>query len=145
MAVCYGLSTLAVHLGMLDSLDIAVRGVYGPVEVRGPVETRAELVVKGLQPTHLAVPLLLVVAVVSLLRRSLRPFAVLVVVGGLVIFVTLGTKWVMARTEANSMPVGHGSSPPGIWSASSLSSALLCCSFDLARDGAGSFQPSRVV
>jgi len=109
---CYALFALAVHLRMLDAVDIAVRGVYGPVEVWGPLETRADLVVKGLQPTHLALPLLLVVAVLSVLRRSLRPFAVMAVVGVPVAIVTLGTKWVMAHTR-DTTPVDHGSFPSG--------------------------------
>jgi membrane-associated phospholipid phosphatase len=113
ITACYALFALGVHLRMLDAVDIAVRGVYGPVEVWGPLERRADLVVRGLQPTHLALPLLLVVAVLSLLRRSLRPFAVMAVVGGLVIIATLGTKWVMAHTETGATPVGHGSFPSG--------------------------------
>jgi membrane-associated phospholipid phosphatase len=34
-------------------------------------------------------------------------------VGGPVIIVTLGTKWVMAHTETDAMPVAHGSFPSG--------------------------------
>jgi membrane-associated phospholipid phosphatase len=113
ITACYALFALGVHLRMLDPIDLAVRGVYGPVEVWGPLETRADLVVKGLQPAHLAVPLLLIVAVVSLRRRSLRPVALTGVVGGLAIFATLGSKWVMAHAEGNPMPVAHGSFPSG--------------------------------
>jgi membrane-associated phospholipid phosphatase len=113
VTACYVLFALGVHLRMLDAVDLAVRGVYGPVEVWGPLETRADLVVKGLQPAHLALPLLLVVTVLSLLRRSLRPVAVMGVVGGLAIFVTLGSKWAMAHSEGSPMPVAHGSFPSG--------------------------------
>jgi membrane-associated phospholipid phosphatase len=113
VTACYALLTLAVHLRMLDTLDIAVRGLYGPVEVWGPLETRADLVVKGLQPTHLALSLLLIVAALSLLRRSLRPCAVMAVVGVPVAIVTVGTKWVMAHSEPDPTPVAHGSFPSG--------------------------------
>jgi membrane-associated phospholipid phosphatase len=113
VAVCYALLTLAVHLRMLDTLDIAVRRATHTGEVWGPVQIRAAHVVDALQPAHLAVPLLLVVAIVSLLRRSLRPFAVLAVVGGVVITVTLGTKWLMAHSDPGIFPVGHGSFPSG--------------------------------
>jgi membrane-associated phospholipid phosphatase len=35
------------------------------------------------------------------------------VIGGLVIIVTLGTKWLMAHTETTATPVAHGSFPSG--------------------------------
>jgi hypothetical protein len=110
---CYALLTLAVHLRILDALDIAVRSASRPGDVWGPVQIRAARIVHWLQPVHLAAPLLLVVAVLSMLRRSLRPFAVMAVVGGLVIIVALGTKWVMAHTETDATPVAHGSFPSG--------------------------------
>jgi len=113
VAACYALLTLAVHLRWLDPLDIAVRSATHAGEVWGPRQIRAAHVVRALQPAHLAVPLLLITAVVSLLRRSLRALAVMAVVGGLAIFVTLGTKWVMAHSEGNQMPVAHGSFPSG--------------------------------
>ncbi len=113
VTACYALLTLAVHLRMLDSLDIAVRSLTHAGEVWGPVQIRAARVVHGLQPSHVALPLLLVVALASLLRCSLRPFAVMAVVGGLVVIVTLATKWIMAHTETDAMPVAHGSFPSG--------------------------------
>jgi membrane-associated phospholipid phosphatase len=113
VATCYGLLALAVHLRMLDSLDIAVRGATHAGEVGGTMRLRANHLVRALSPDHLAVPLLLIGAVACLLRRSLRPFAVMAVVGGLAIFVTLGTKWVMAHTEGNQWPIAHGSFPSG--------------------------------
>jgi membrane-associated phospholipid phosphatase len=113
VTACYALFALGVHLRMLDSLDLAVRSATHVGEVWGPMQIRAAHVVRGLSPAHLAVPLLLIVLVVSLLRRSLRPLAVMAVVGGLSIFVTLGTKWVMAHSEGNQLPVAHGSFPSG--------------------------------
>jgi len=110
---CYALFALAVHLRMVDSLDITVRSATHAGEVGGLVRLRANQIVRALSPDHLAVPLLLIGAVVSLLRRSLRPFAVMAAVGGLAIFMTLGTKWVMAHTEGNQWPVAHGSFPSG--------------------------------
>jgi membrane-associated phospholipid phosphatase len=98
---------------MVDSLDIAVRNATHAGDAGGLARLRANQVVRALSPDHLAVPLLLIGAVVSLRRRSLRPFAVMAVVGGLAIFVTLGTKWVMAHTEGNQWPIPHGSFPSG--------------------------------
>jgi undecaprenyl-diphosphatase len=113
VAACYVLFTLAVHLRMLDFLDLAVRSAAHAGHVWGPVQIRAARIVHGLQPPHLVVPLVLVVVVLSLVRRSLRPLAVMAVVGGLVITVTLGTKWLMAHTETTATPVAHGSFPSG--------------------------------
>jgi membrane-associated phospholipid phosphatase len=112
-AACYVLFTVAVHLRMLDPLDIAVRHASHNGEVWGPVQIRAARIVHWLQPTHVAAPLLLIVTGLSLLRRSLRPLAVTAVVGGLVIITTLGTKWVMAHTETDATSVAHGSFPSG--------------------------------
>ena len=113
VATCYALFTLAVHLRMLDFLDLAVRSAAHSGQFWGPVQIRAARIVHGLQPPHLVVPLVLVVVVLSLVRRSLRPLAVMAVVGGLVIIVTLGTKWLMAHTETTATPVAHGSFPSG--------------------------------
>jgi membrane-associated phospholipid phosphatase len=113
VAACYALFALAVHLRMLDALDLAVRRVTRAGEVWGPVQIRAARVVRELQPTHLVLPLLAVVAALSLLRRSLRPLVMAAVVGVPVAIVTLGTKWVMAHTQTDEWPVGHGSFPSG--------------------------------
>jgi undecaprenyl-diphosphatase len=113
VGACYALFTLAVHLRMLDFLDVAVRSAAHAGQVWGPVQIRAARIVHGLQPVHLVVPLVLVVVVLSLVRRSLRPLAVTAVVGGLVMIVTLGTKWLMAHTETTAKPIAHGSFPSG--------------------------------
>jgi hypothetical protein len=112
-AACYVLFTVAVHLRMLDPLDIAVRHASRNGEVWGPVQIRAARIVHWLQPTHVAAPLLAVAAGLSLIRRSLRPLVVTAVVAGVVIITTLGTKWVMAHTETDATPVAHGSFPSG--------------------------------
>jgi membrane-associated phospholipid phosphatase len=110
---CYALFALGVHLRMLDALDMAVRSASRPGDVWGPLQIRAAQVVHGLQPARLALPLLLLVAVLSLFRRSLRPLAVMAVVGVPVAIVTLGTKYVMAHSDPSTTPVGHGSFPSG--------------------------------
>src|SRR5262249_52809741 len=110
---CYALFALAVHLRVLDDLDTAVRSASRPGDVWGPLQIRAAHVAHGLQPARLALLLLLVVVVVSLLRRSLRPLAVIAVVGVPVAIVTLGTKYVMAHSDPGTVPVGHGSFPSG--------------------------------
>ena len=113
VTACYLAFALAVQLRILDSLDMAVRRATRTGVFWGPEQIRAARVVYWLQPGHLALPLLLLVAALSLVRRSLRPFVVAVVIGVPVIIVTLGTKWVMAHTETNATPVPHGSFPSG--------------------------------
>jgi hypothetical protein len=109
----YGLFAVAVHLRLLDDLDIAARHAAHAGEVWGPAQIRAARVVDALQPTRLALPLLLVVAAMSVHRRSLRPFVVMIVVGLPVVIVTLASKWVMAHWDPGTVPVGHGSFPSG--------------------------------
>ena len=110
---CYLLFTLAVHLRLTDGLDIAVRRAARPHDVWGPVQARAGRLVRDLPPSHLALGLLLLVAVLSVTRRSVRPFAVAALVGVPAVIVTLATKWSMAHAEAAAGPVGHGSFPSG--------------------------------
>jgi membrane-associated phospholipid phosphatase len=111
--VAYGVFALVVHLRLLDDLDLAVRRAAVPDHTWGPTQVRAARVVDALEPTHLAVPLLALVAGLSLVRRSLRPFVVLALVGVPVVVVTLGSKWVMAHADPGTVPVGHGSFPSG--------------------------------
>lgn len=113
LTAAYVLFAVAVHLRLLDSLDVAVANAVSPGDVWGQQQIRAARVVGALRPTHLALPLLLVVAAMSLVRRSLRPFAVMAVVGLPVVFVTLATKWAMAHSDPSTVPVGHGSFPSG--------------------------------
>ena len=113
LTVFYALFTVAVHLRLLDGLDIAVRHAARPGEVWGPEQIRAARVVNALQPTHLALLLGLVVTALSLRRRSLRPLGVMAVIGSAVVVVTLGTKWAMAHLDPGTVPVGHGSYPSG--------------------------------
>jgi undecaprenyl-diphosphatase len=113
LTLAYALFTVAVHLRLLDSLDVAVRHAARPGEVWGPEQIRAARLVNALQPTHLALLLGLVVTALSLQRRSLRPLGVMAVIGSAVVVVTLGTKWVMAHLDPGTVPVGHGSYPSG--------------------------------
>jgi hypothetical protein len=113
VAASYALFTVAVHLRLLDGLDVAVRHASRPDNVWGPVQIRAARVVKALRPTHLVLPALLVAFGLSVFRRSLRPAAVAALVGVPVVIVTLGTKWVMAHSDPGTTPVGHGSFPSG--------------------------------
>ena len=113
VTACYALFALAVHLRLLDALDLAVRRMTRAGEVWGPAQVRANNVAHALEPAHLALPLLIFTAVLSVARRSLRPVAVVAVVGTPVAIVTLGSKWIMAHTEGDAAPVGHGSFPSG--------------------------------
>lgn len=112
-AACYVLLALAVHLRLSDALDVAVRNASRPDEMWGPAQIRAARVVDLLRPAHLAWVLVAVVGVLSLLRHSLRPLGVTVVVGLPVAVVTLGSKWIMAHSESDASPIGHGSFPSG--------------------------------
>ena len=76
-------------------------------------ETRAARVVEGLQPTHLALPLLILVASLSLVRRSLRPLGVVTAAALPAILATLGTKRAMAQWDPTMIPIAHGSFPSG--------------------------------
>jgi membrane-associated phospholipid phosphatase len=109
----YAVFAGAVHLRLLDGLDVAVRQVAIPGGIWGPTQIRANHVVDTLAPTHLAVPLLAVVLGLCLFRRSLRAFVVLALVGVPVVVVTLGSKWAMAHADPGTVPVGHGSFPSG--------------------------------
>jgi membrane-associated phospholipid phosphatase len=113
LTASYVVFTVAVHLRLLDHLDVALRHVARPGDVWGPAQIRAARLVNALQPSHLALLLGLVVTALSLRRRSLRPLVVMAVIGLPVVIVTLGTKWAMAHLDPRTVPVGHGSYPSG--------------------------------
>jgi membrane-associated phospholipid phosphatase len=113
IAACYVGFAVAVHLRTLDGLDIAVRRASYPGDHWGSLQLDAARFARALRPSHLLPLLLVVVAIVSALRRSLRPVAVLVVVGLPVVAATAATKWLMRRTDPGIYPVGHGSFPSG--------------------------------
>jgi membrane-associated phospholipid phosphatase len=108
VAACYALFTLAVHMRLLDSFDLAVRRASHVGETWGPVQTRAARIVHWLQPGHVALALLVFVSVWSLVRRSLRPFSLVVIVAVPAVIMTLGTKYVTAHWDPGTTPVGHG-------------------------------------
>jgi membrane-associated phospholipid phosphatase len=109
----FGLFTVAVHLRWLDDLDIAAYHAARPDGGWGLVQERATHVVSALQPAHFTALLLLLVAVLALLRRSLRPLGVAVVVAVPVVLVTFGTKHAMSLWDPSTTPVAHGSFPSG--------------------------------
>jgi membrane-associated phospholipid phosphatase len=111
--VCYVLFAVAVHLRLLDGLDLAVREAARTREEWGPQQMRAARIAGALRPAHVVLPLGLVVAVLSVLRRSLRPFVVVAIVGIPVVLATVATKWLMRRWDPRILPVGHGSFPSG--------------------------------
>jgi undecaprenyl-diphosphatase len=127
--VAYVLFAVAVHLRLLDDLDVAVRQAVGRSDVWGPTQVRAARVVSALRPTHVALPLLVVVTGLSILRRSLRPFVVSAIVGVLVVLVTLASKWAMAHADPGTVPVGHGSFPSGhtVSAVTAIGLAVLLC------------------
>src|SRR4051794_30427618 len=72
LAASYVLVTVAVHLRLLDDLDVAVLHAARPGGVWGPVQIRSASVAGAFRPTHLAAPLVLVVTAFSVHRRSPR-------------------------------------------------------------------------
>jgi undecaprenyl-diphosphatase len=129
IAAVYVVFAVAVHLRLLDDFDVAVRHAVSPHDVWGPTQDRAARVVAALRPSHLAVPLFIVVAGLSLLRRSLRPIVVAALVGVPVVFVTLASKWAMAHADPGTVPVGHGSFPSGhtVTAITAIGVAVLLC------------------
>jgi membrane-associated phospholipid phosphatase len=113
IAACYVGFAVTVHLRMLDGLDIAVRRASYPGDQWGSLQLDAARFARMFRPTHLVLPLLLLVAAVSAFRRSLRPFVVLAVFAAPVAVATAGTKFVMRRWDSGIYPVGHGSFPSG--------------------------------
>lgn len=113
VVACYAALAVAVHLRLLDALDLAVRDAARPDGIWGSLQIRADRVVNDARPPHVALALLLAVTAVSVLRRSLRPWAAAALVGLPVAVVTLGTKWIMAHSEGQALPVAHGSFPSG--------------------------------
>jgi undecaprenyl-diphosphatase len=113
LALGYLLFTAAVHLRLLNFLDLAVRRASRPDDVWGRVQIDASGLAQDLQPIHLAVPLLALAAVLGVARRSYRPLAVVAAVGLPVAAVTLATKWLMAHTDTSASPPAHGSFPSG--------------------------------
>lgn len=118
----YGLFAVAVHLRLLDDLDIAAMHAARPGGVWGPTQERASRVVDAFEPIHVAVPLSLVVAAACVGRRSLRPCAVMALVGVPVVMVTIVTKRVMTHWDPSISPVAHGSFPSG-----HMASAVTAC------------------
>jgi membrane-associated phospholipid phosphatase len=113
VSVCYLLFALAVHLRVLDSLDLAVRRAIHVGQFWGTIQVRASQVVYHLQPRDLAVALGGFTVVLCAFRRSPRPLAVVLVVGLSAVLLTFGSKWVMAHSDSRTTPVGHGAFPSG--------------------------------
>jgi len=113
LATGYVMFGLAVHLGLFDAFDVAVRRLARPGGGWGPRQARASRVVSALAPIHVAVLVLLLLAAVCLVRRSPRPAAAAFLLGGPVVGIALGTKWIMRHSEARVPPVDHGGFPSG--------------------------------
>jgi undecaprenyl-diphosphatase len=112
-AACYVLFTVAVHLRLLDSLDLAVGRAARPGGVWGETQTRAGRVVEQLQPMHFSIAAVVFAGLLSVLRRSFRPMLVMTSVGIPTCLITLGTKSVMSHWDPGAIPVAHSSFPSG--------------------------------
>jgi undecaprenyl-diphosphatase len=117
-AVAFVVLTVLVALGALDSLDVHLRNAFRPHDRWGHLQTRADHVIDDLRPTVMAGLLAIVAVVVSVVRRSWRPAAYALVVGGTSFVLTVATKALLGRpgprgpatTHGGSFPSGHTSS-----------------------------------
>jgi membrane-associated phospholipid phosphatase len=103
---------VAVHYGLLNTLDWIVREWARPDDAWGTAQVRADLVVEGLRPAVLAVLLAALTVAYCLKRRSLRPATF---VGGFCLAtlgLTLATKAAVARPDPHGLIGGHGGSLP---------------------------------
>jgi len=111
----YVLLTLLVAVHLTDPVDAAVRQWFRPDDVWGPTQLKADRVVEGLSPTHVA-PLLLVSGLLSaLVRRSWEPLRLVLQIGLATIAVVVVTQLVLGRPDTHgevarlsgSYPSGH--------------------------------------
>lgn len=113
VAACYLALAIAVHLRLLDPLDLAVRSASRPGDAWGRVQLDASGVADHLDPSRVATLLIAGAAAVSVARRTFRPLAAVAVVFVPVAVVVLASKWVMAHSAPDTGPVAHGSFPSG--------------------------------
>ncbi len=105
------LSTL-VRFGALDGFDARVRAWVRPGDVWGDPQIRADYVVEGLRPPVLVTALALLVVVVAVRQRSVRPLVVAALVAITAGVLTAAAQWVVARPDPHGVVHRYGGSYP---------------------------------
>ena len=110
----YTALAVAVSLGLVDGLDVTVRGWARPHDVWGMAQMRADLVVEGLRPAIAAVLLATFTLGYCVKRGSLRPAALVGSVCVVTVALTAASKMIVHRLNPHAM-IGNdlGSFPSG--------------------------------
>jgi len=101
-----------VRLGLLDTLDSTMREWARPRDVWGPTQWRADYVVEGFRPAVLAGSLAVLTLVFCIVRRSIRPLALVVGASLLTVTLTLLAKLAVGRPDTHEVVDSHGGSFP---------------------------------
>jgi membrane-associated phospholipid phosphatase len=106
LAVC-------VHLGLTQTLDVALRDWARPHDVWGIVQLRADVVAEALSPAVLGALLAVFTVAYCVKRRSIRPALFVGAVCLVTVVMTIATKTVMGRPDPHGLFTNdHGGSFP---------------------------------
>lgn len=105
--------SVIVATGVLDSADRDLLDFFRPGDRWGHWQTHADHVVVRLQPLRVAIFLAVVTVVLCGVRRSWRPAAYALAVGGASSALVLGTKTLLHRTGPADTIIHGGSYPSG--------------------------------
>ena len=104
--------SIAVRLGLLDAWDTTTRYWFRPHDEWGSLQLRADYVVEGLRPVRIVPLLAIVVLIVCVLRRSLRPAVLAGITMFLLAVLTTVTKIAVGRPDPHDVVHSHGGSYP---------------------------------
>lgn len=112
LAIAYAVLSVAVHLGVLQTLDEGVRDVLRPDAEWGSAQVLLNPLIDGLQPVRALAACLVAGVVATVLRRSWRPLLATGTVLGATLLVALVTKHLLARPDPSGGETGIGGSYP---------------------------------
>lgn len=104
--------TLLVSLGLTDAADRVLREFAGPGDVWGARQVRADQLVEALRPAVVLVAVLSLTGVLSLARRTVRPWLCVVPVVVMTAVATLATKQLLRRPDTHDLTMSYGGSYP---------------------------------
>jgi membrane-associated phospholipid phosphatase len=106
---------VAVHLGLTQTFDVALRDWARPHDVWGTVQMQADLVVEGLSPAVLGALLAVFTFAHCVKRRSARPMLFVGVVSMMTGMMTIAMKTAMGRPDPHGLLTNDygGSFPSG--------------------------------
>jgi hypothetical protein len=111
-AIGFVILSVAVRLDLLNSWDTSTRYWFRPNDEWGPRQLRADHVVEGLRPTRILPLLAILVVIVCVVRRSIRP----AVLAGFTVFLaavlTVVSKVAVARPDTHNEISDYGGSFP---------------------------------